>query len=149
MSGTDARLRGPPTATLAAVVRDTITDCPDVGPYLGDTRLLGDVHLVQESWRHEFWAAFFEPDVAERDRFRRLLAVPALAFRDLAVLEREATGVLPHFPPALEELLRSRLALAYFPSADLVVRRARSGSAAYARECLLRYIEADQWRTKS
>lgn len=137
------------TQTLARIVRDTITNCPDHEPYLGDTRLLGDVHLVQEAWRHEFWAAWFEPDPSERARFKRVLAAPGEAFRDLARLHRHETGEAAWFPPALGELLRQRLALAYFPSADIVVRRARSGSALYAAQSLTRYIGAEQWRAKS
>ena len=137
------------TATLASVVRDSITNCPDVDPFMGDTRLLGDVHLAQESWKHEFWAAFFEPDPAERARFLRVINAPGQAIRDLAKLTYETHGTPTIVPVALTELLRQRVALAYFPSADLVVRRARSGSAAYAKRCLLKYVEESEWRMRS
>jgi hypothetical protein len=137
-----------PTATLAAVVRDTITNCPEHEVFLGDTRLLGDVHLLQEGWKHEFWAAFFEPDESERARFTRVMAAPMEALTDLARLEKARTGVTPTFPGELIELLRSRVALAYFPSADVVVRRAREGSALYAKQCLLKYIEESEWQKR-
>lgn len=135
-------------ATVGQVVRDSITNCPDVEPFLGDVRLLGDVHLAQESWRHEFWAAWFEPDQGERARFLRVIDAPARAMRDLARLHGERYGTPAVVPLALLELLRQRVALAYFPSADVVVHRARSGSARYAQRCLLKYIEADEWHAR-
>jgi hypothetical protein len=136
-------------ATVGSVVRDSITNCPEVEPFRHDVRLLGDANEAQSSWRHEFWAAYFEPDPGELARFRRVLAAPGTALRDLARLHKARTGTAPLVPEAVIELLRKRLALAYFPSADVVMRRARSGSALYAQQCLTRYIEEDAWRRRS
>lgn len=139
-------------ATLASITRDAITNCPDVEPFMGDVRLLGDVHLNETADHQIFWASFFEPDPAERARFQRVMRAPAQALADLATLHRAVHGTLPPPQRALLELLRRRVALAYFPSADIVVRRAldRSpGAAGYAAHCLTKHIERSEWLRKS
>ncbi len=137
-----------PTATLASITRDNITNCPDLNPYLGDTRLLGDAHHAEESWKLEFWVRFFEQDPSELSRFDRIVNAPMQAFADLARLQKATTGESSYVPPELIELIRKRVMLAYFPSADVVIRRAKHGAPDYARRCLLRFIELEEWSAR-
>ena len=137
-----------PTATLASITRDSITNCPDVEPFLGDTRLLGDVLMKQESWKLEFWVRFFEQDPSALARFLRVANAPMQALRDLAKLNHAVNGTPTLIPTALVELIRQRVMLAYFPSADQVVKRATQGSALYAQRCLFKFIEVEEWHAR-
>lgn len=138
-----------PVATLASITRDSITNCPDLDPFMGDTRLLGDAHYDQPAWKLEFWVRFFDQDPSSLSRFLRVANAPMQAFRDLAKLEKALTGNPVRIPHELIELLRRRIMLAYFPSADQVVKLATQGSALYAQQCLLKYIEAEEWQMRS
>jgi hypothetical protein len=115
---------------------------------MGSVRLLGDLHVEQESWKLEFWVRFFEQDPGTQARFLRIANAPMQAFRDLAKLEKAVSGNPVRIPHEIVELIRKRVMLAYFPSADQVVRQAVRGSALYAKQCLLRFIEEDEWRAR-
>ncbi len=138
------RLTGPPTQTLAQVVRDTVTDCPDLAPFLDETRPLGSVHFTRTSYELEWWVRFFEQDPASLERYRRLQRAIGQAFRDVYELAK-ATGSERPIDPRMVELVKQRVALAYYPSAGLIAERALSGSPAFAAAALRRYIRPEQW----
>ncbi len=140
-----ARLAGPPMQVVAQVVRDTVTDCPDLVPFLELRTPLGAAHLARTSYEIGWWVRFFDQDPHSLARFQRIQhAIPG-AFRDCAALEKATTGRSSRVPHALVELLQQRTALAYYPSAGMIADRARHGSPAAAREALRTYIRPDQW----
>ncbi len=141
-----ARLAGPPMQVVAQVVRDTVTDCPDLVPFLDLRAPLGAAHLARTSYELGWWVRFFDQDPHSLARFHRIQTAIPQAFYDCASLAKATTGASSRVPRALLELLQQRTALAYYPSADQIADQARHGSPAFAREALRRYIRPEPWR---
>ena len=133
---------------VAQVVRDTVTDCPDLVPFLDLRAPLGAAHLARTSYELGWWVRFFDQDPHSLARFLRIQYAIPKAFHDCAALELAKTGKSSRVPMALLELVQQRAALAYYPSAGMIADRARNGAPALAAEALRRYIRPEQWRER-
>jgi hypothetical protein len=131
--------------TVALIVRDSVTDCPDLAPFVDETRPLGALHVSRSSGELEWWVRYFEQDEASLERYRRVQRAVGQAFRDCFELAKARGEEPAPIDGRLVELLKQRIAVAYFPSADLIAERARTGSAGYASAALRRYIRPEEW----
>lgn len=140
---------GSPLSEISAILRDSLTQCIDTEAYLGDTRLVGDAFHHDEFWKIDTWIRWFEQDPAAQARYSRVVRAVDEAVHDLAALERATTGEPLHISPKLIAFLKLRVATAYFPHSDEIVRRATHGSAHYAAQQMLRHIPEVEWRRRS
>lgn len=142
-------MKNPIGDVVAPVIRDTITDCPDVEPYFADVRLLGDVYDLTPFWKLDFWIQLFTQDREELARYRRVMGAVDQCFADLAVLEKAKTGRAPYVPEALVELFKVRFAGAYGFSLGNVIKRAKTAAPLYAAQQMQRFIAEDEWHRRS
>jgi hypothetical protein len=134
-----------PLTEVSAILRDSMTKCIDTEQYLGDTRLIGDAFGNDEFWKIDTWISWFEQDPERLARYRRTVRSIDRALRDLADLAGERDGCPHAVDPRLADFLKLRVATAYFPSSDQVVKMATRGGAGYAARQMLSRIDAEEW----